>query len=69
LSPNSPARRQTPRRWDEASLFAELEEKRGPEESRAARELYDWTLARGWKPTFGSGRVDGSWVPVVRGAR
>lgn len=50
-----------PRRWDETSLFAELEERRGPEETRAARELYDWTLARGWQPTFGSGRVDGSW--------
>jgi hypothetical protein len=56
-----------PRRWDEASLFAELEERRGPDETRAARALYDWALARGWKPTFGSGRVDGSWVPAVRG--
>ena len=52
-------------RWDEQSLFAELSDKRGADETRAARDLYDWTLARGWRPTFGSGRVDGSWVPVV----
>ena len=53
------------RRWDEQSLFAELSDKRGADETRAARELYDWTLTRGWRPTFGTGRVDGSWVPVV----
>jgi hypothetical protein len=53
------------RRWDEQSLFEEIVEKRGGEEARAGRELYDWAAARGWRPTFGSGRVDGSWVPVV----
>jgi hypothetical protein len=53
------------RRWSERSLFAELVEKRGPEETRAARELYDWTIERGWRPTFGAGKVDGSWVPVI----
>ena len=53
------------RRWDEDSLFAALLANRGEHEARTARELYDWTTARGWKPTFGSGKVDGSWVPVV----
>ena len=53
------------RRWDEQSLFAELDAKRGADETRVARHLFDWALARGWRPTFGSGRVDGSWVPVV----
>jgi hypothetical protein len=53
------------RRWDEQSLFEEILEKRGVDEARAGRELYDWAIARGWRPTFGSGRVDGSWVPVV----
>jgi hypothetical protein len=53
------------RRWDEQSLFEEIVEKRGDGEARVGRELYDWAAARGWRPTFGSGRVDGSWVPVL----
>lgn len=54
------------RRWDAESLFAALVVNRGEHETRAARELYDWATARGWKPTFGSGKVDGSWVPVIK---
>ncbi len=46
------------------SLFADLMEKRGEDETRVARELYDWMLARGWRPTFGRGKQDGSWIPV-----
>jgi hypothetical protein len=53
------------RQWDERSLFAELLEKRGQEETRVARELYDWIGARGWRSTFGTGKQDGSWIPVV----
>ncbi|MBA3261050.1 MAG: hypothetical protein H0T69_00960 [Thermoleophilaceae bacterium] len=52
------------RQWDEQSLFADLMEKRGEDETRVARELYEWMLARGWIPTFGRGKQDGSWVPV-----
>ncbi|MFL5864041.1 MAG: hypothetical protein ACJ780_25260 [Solirubrobacteraceae bacterium] len=51
--------------WDEDSLFAELQHKRGPEEARVARDLYDWTVARGWTPKFGAGKQDGSWTPVL----
>jgi hypothetical protein len=51
--------------WDEDSLFTELEHKRGTEEARVARDLYDWTLARGWSPRFGAGKQDGSWTPVL----
>jgi hypothetical protein len=53
------------RKWDEQSLFDDLLEKRGAEEAQAARELYQWTRARGWRPTFGRGTQDGSWIPVV----
>jgi hypothetical protein len=53
------------RRWDEESLFADLEAKRGPEVSRAARDLYDWTLEQGMRAAFGAGKHDGSWTPVV----
>lgn len=53
------------RRWDEQSLFAELESRRGADEARAARNLYDWTLQQGMRATFGSGKQDGSWTPVI----
>jgi hypothetical protein len=53
------------RKWDEQSLFDDLLEKRGAEETQAARELYQWTHVRGWRPTFGRGKQDGSWIPVV----
>ena len=53
------------RRWDEQSMFAELEARRGAEEARAARDLYDWTLQQGMRATFGAGKQDGSWVPVI----
>jgi len=51
--------------WDEDSLFTELEHQRGSVEARVARDLYDWTLARGWTARFGAGKQDGSWTPVL----
>jgi hypothetical protein len=51
--------------WDESSLFSELQDERGPEEARVTRDLYDWTLARGWRPRFGAGKRYGSWTPVL----
>ena len=53
------------RQWDEQSMFADLLERRGKEETRVARDLYDWTLARDWRPTFGRGKQDASWIPVL----
>jgi hypothetical protein len=53
------------RRWDEESLFADLEAKRGADASRAARDLYHWTLEQGMRAAFGAGKQDGSWTPVV----
>ncbi len=60
--------RRTPdegRQWDEQSLFADLIEKRGEDETRVARDIYEWMLARGWTPTFGRGRQDGSFIPEI----
>lgn len=34
-----------------------------------ARDLYDWTLARGWRAKFGSGKQHGSWTPVIAANR
>lgn len=53
------------RRWDEESLFTDLEARRGADESRAARDLYDWTREQGMRAAFGAGKQDGSWTPVV----
>jgi hypothetical protein len=53
------------RQWDEQSLFALLLQKRGPDETRVARDLYDWARTRGWRSTFGAGKQDGSWIPVM----
>ena len=52
-----------PRQWDEESWFTALTERGVEDETRAARDLYDWTLARGWIQNFGAGQ-DGMWTPV-----
>jgi hypothetical protein len=56
-------RRTGQRHWDEESWFAAVSERRGEDEARAARDLYDWTLARGWSQSYGSGMHDAVWVP------
>ena len=54
------------RRWDEQSLFAELVEKRGERrDPRCTRALTTGRPLAGGDRAFGSGKVDGSWVPVV----
>lgn len=53
------------RQWDIESIVAELESNRSSAEARVARELHDWVLERGWRPTFGKGAVDGSFSPVL----
>jgi hypothetical protein len=52
------------RQWDEQSWFDAILQRRGEVETRAARDLYDWTLSRGWRQTFGTGMQDGMWAPV-----
>ncbi len=53
------------RQWDEDSIFASIKEKCGEEEAQIARELYEWTLQRGWSATFGTGMKDAAWIPAV----
>ncbi len=53
------------RQWDEASFFAELEEKRGPGEAAVARELLEWARVQMPRFTWGKGSVAGSFVPVL----
>jgi len=53
------------RQWDEASFFAELEKKQGPEDARVARELLEWASVQLPRFTWGKGKVDGSFIPVL----
>ncbi len=53
------------RQWDEASFFAELEAKRGPAEAAVARELFEWARVQMPRFTWGKGKVDGSFIPVL----
>ena len=52
--------------WDEASFFAALDERGDASEARAARNVYDWAIARGWKPKWGRGGKFGSCTPTFR---
>ncbi len=53
------------RRWDEASFFEDLRARRGKDEAAVARSLYDWALANLPRVTWGGGKNDGSFVPVL----
>jgi hypothetical protein len=53
------------RRWDEQSFFAVLEERRGAEETKVAREIKEWASKQMPRFTWGKGKVDGSFIPVL----
>ncbi|MGH2954730.1 MAG: hypothetical protein ACRDK9_12095 [Solirubrobacterales bacterium] len=53
------------RQWDEASFLAELEVNRGPAEAQVARELIEWSRVQRLRFWWGTGRVDGSFGPVL----
>lgn len=53
------------RRWNEESFFPLLEEKAGPDAVRAARTLFDWATANNLRMDWGSGKVHGSFIPVL----
>jgi len=49
--------------WDEASFFPELEARRGTEEARAARAIYDWSQTKGLSMHWGKGDSYGYFSP------
>ena len=50
---------------DEQSWFAVLLATRGGNETRAARDLYEWTRARRWQHAFRASRGGGgTWRPL-----
>jgi hypothetical protein len=50
--------------WDEQRWFARLSETRREDETRAARDLYEWTSARNWWHAFRA-RQGGTWSPLL----
>jgi hypothetical protein len=53
------------RRWDEASFLRELESKRDQSEAEVARELLEWARVQTSSIFWGSGRISGSFQPVL----
>jgi hypothetical protein len=51
------------RRWDEASLLQEVEDKRGITEANVVRRLLEWSDRKDARITFGKGAQDGSFSP------
>jgi len=53
------------REWDETRFFAALQEKRGVAEAAAARRLLQWGRKAAGHVDWGSGKQDGSFIPVL----
>jgi hypothetical protein len=53
------------RQWDEASFLQKLEAERGQSEAQVARELIDWARVQMPRFDWGSGKVSGSFIPVL----
>jgi hypothetical protein len=51
--------------WTESEFFNVLEEKRGAEEHRIARAIYNWAKNRSLRIAWGKGKIDGSYIPVL----
>jgi hypothetical protein len=53
----------TGRQWDDSSFFEALEE-RGPDATKAARQIQTWATENGARIEYGSGRRTGSMIPT-----
>ena len=53
------------REWDETRFFAALQERRGVAEAAAARRLLEWGRKAAGYVDWGSGKQDGSFIPVL----
>jgi hypothetical protein len=56
------------RKWDEISYFKDLAERKGEEQAKVAREIFDWASSRVTRVWFGEGTANGSFVPVLHHA-
>ena len=55
---------QESRQWDEPSFFLDLESRRGIEESKVARKIYEWAQSKGLRIWWGKGKISGSFFPM-----
>ena len=53
-----------PRKWDEASFFLDLSQRRGEQEAAVARRLLEWANKHGLRVWWGHGKKDGSFFPM-----
>ena len=52
------------RQWDEPSFFQELELRRGVDELRVARKIYEWAISNRLRIWWGKGKKFGSFFPM-----
>jgi hypothetical protein len=52
------------KQWDKESFFAELSDRRGPEEAHAAECLLDWANRNELRIWWGRGQIFGSFFPI-----
>lgn len=53
------------RKWSEESFFADLETRKGAEQAQVAKTLYDWARTKTDRFSWGDGKKDGSFSPVL----
>jgi hypothetical protein len=51
--------------WDEPSFFEDLEARRGASEAQVAKDILEWARAKLPRFTWGTGKHDGSFIPVL----
>jgi hypothetical protein len=54
------------REWNEQLFFQEIESKCGKDETRVAKMIFEWAKANSLRMDYGSGKVDGSFIPYLR---
>ena len=53
-----------PRKWNEASFFLDLSQRRGEQEVAVARRLLEWAIKHNLRIWWGEGKKDGSFFPM-----
>jgi len=53
-----------PRKWNEASFFLDLSQRRGEQEAAVARRLLEWATKHNLRFWWGEGKKDGSFFPM-----
>ena len=53
-----------PRKWNEASFFLDLSQRRGEQEAAVARRLLEWATKHNLRIWWGEGKKDGSFFPM-----